>query len=43
MRVSGAEKREIAQAAQRSGASAASAWVRMLALAEARRINGNVE
>jgi uncharacterized protein (DUF1778 family) len=38
-RVSGAEKREIVRAAQRTGIGTASAWVRMLALSEARRVN----
>lgn len=37
LRVSKAEKQEIAVAAQRAGAGGASAWVRMLALREARR------
>jgi hypothetical protein len=39
VRVSPGEKEEIAQAAQKVGASGASAWVRMLALKEARKVN----
>ena len=39
LRVSASEKKEIAGAAQRVGAGGASAWVRMFALREARKIN----
>jgi hypothetical protein len=39
IRMSPTEKQEIADAAQRVGASGASAWVRMLALREARKVN----
>jgi uncharacterized protein (DUF1778 family) len=39
IRVSQAEKQEIADAARHTGASGASAWVRMLALKEARKVN----
>jgi hypothetical protein len=40
LRLSLAEKREIAKAATHAGAGGASAWVRMVALQEARRLNG---
>ena len=39
LRVSASEKDEIASAAQKVGAGGASAWVRMLALQAARKIN----
>lgn len=39
LRVTPSEKEEIATAAERVGAGGASAWVRMLALREARKIN----
>ena len=39
IRVSTAEKREIADAARRVGASGASDWVRVLALAAASKVN----
>jgi len=37
LRVTSSEKKEIASAAQRAGAGGASAWVRQLALATARK------
>jgi uncharacterized protein (DUF1778 family) len=43
LRVSASEKKEIADAAQRAGAGGASAWVRMLALREARKVNREPE
>jgi uncharacterized protein (DUF1778 family) len=39
IRVSAAEKDEIARAARHVGASGASDWVRVLALREARKVN----
>lgn len=39
IRITDAEKKEIADAARRVGAAGASDWVRMLALREARKIN----
>jgi hypothetical protein len=39
IRVSPAEKQEIADAALRAGAGGASAWVRQLALSAARKVN----
>lgn len=39
LRVSTSEKQEITDAAQRVGAGGASAWLRMLALREARKVN----
>jgi uncharacterized protein (DUF1778 family) len=39
IRVSPSEKKEIADAAASVGAGGASAWVRMLALKEARKVN----
>ena len=39
IRITHAEKQEIADAARRVGASGASDWVRMLALREARKVN----
>jgi uncharacterized protein (DUF1778 family) len=39
IRVSAAEKEEIARAASHVGASGASDWVRVLALKEARKVN----
>ncbi len=39
VRVSDSEKEEIAEAARRAGANGFSAWVRALALREARQVN----
>ena len=39
IRITPAEKAEIAEAARHEGASGASDWVRMLALKEARKVN----
>ena len=39
IRITEAEKAEVAAAARRAGASGASDWVRILALREARKIN----
>lgn len=42
IRMTAAEKEEIAEAARRVGASGASDWVRVLALREARKVNRSV-